>query len=77
MELNWTKTIFFLYANCGRLITGEVDKYYFQTTIHVEKLSLANDHVTYMVISVQSQNIINGKDSEETYHVVSLPSTCH
>ena len=30
-----------------------------------------------MVISVQSQNIINGKDSDETFHVVSLPSICH
>ena len=45
--------------------------------LSVKKLSLANDHVSYMVISVQSQNIINGKDSEETSHVVSLPSACH
>ena len=30
-----------------------------------------------MVISVQNQNIINGKDSGETSHVISLPSTCH
>ena len=66
-----------LLANCGRSITAEVGQYYFQTIIYVEKLSLANDHVTCMVISVQSQNIINGKDSEETSHVVSLPSTCH
>ena len=29
-----------------------------------------------MVISVQSENIINGKDPDKT-HVVSLPSTCH
>ena len=60
-------------ANCGRSITAEVDKYYFQTIICVEKLSLASD-VSYMVISVQSQKIINGKDSDETSHVVSLPS---
>ena len=58
-------------------MTAEVDKYYFQTIIYVKKLSLANDHVSCMVISVQSQNIINGKDSEETSHVVSLPSACH
>ena len=52
--------IIFLLANCGRS-TAEVDKYYFQTIIYVEKLSLAYDHVTYMVINVQSQ-YINGKD---------------
>ena len=60
----------FVLENCGRSITTEVDKYSFQTIICVEKLSLANDHVSYIVISVQSPNIINGKDSEETFQVV-------
>ena len=29
-----------------------------------------------MIVSAQSQNIINGKDSDKTSHVVLLPSTC-
>ena len=34
-------------------------------------------NLSYMVISVQSQNIINGKHSDETSDVILLPSTCH
>ena len=30
-------------ANCGGSVTAEVDKYYFQTTTYVRKLSQAND----------------------------------